>query len=286
MSTKTYDQIYAGNPVTTMADSDRLVGYPAGGPMYGILVSNFRTVMVSTALLLDGSHAMTAGLPGFAGTESLPGYTFNGDLDTGMRQVSANKGGLTGGGLDYLNWSATGIEAMNGASFIGPLQGAVGGVTPAAGAFTTVNASGLVALAAALTVGTTLGVTGLATFSGGANMTPAAAPATNAVGYLGLPQLTKSGDYTLTMTEAGKSVYWSATATATIPANGSVAFPIGTVIQLAVNATHTLTVAITTDTLRWLPSSSTGSRTVTGPGFLTIEKVTATEWWGFGLNVT
>lgn len=279
MSSKTYDQIYAGNPSTTMGDTDRLVGYPVGGPMYGILVSSFRTAIVSTSLLLDGTHAMTAGLPGFAGTESLPGYAFTGDLNTGMYQVSADKGGLVAGGLGYLNWSSTGIETKNGVSFIGPLQGAVGGVTPAAGAFTTLSTSGLATLASAT-------VTGLATLSGGANLTPAATPATTSVGYLGLPQNAKSGDYTLVMGDAGKEIPMSGSHTVTIPANASVAFPLGTVGSASVPSGSTLTLAITSDTLTWLPSGSSGSRTVTGPGIIFYRKYSATVWWCWGFNLT
>lgn len=265
--------------------------------MYAISATNLRLYMQANCLLLDGTAPMTAQLQGYVGTEGTPGYGFDGDEDTGIYRVSANLGGLVAGGLGYLSWSSAGIQTLNGVSFIGPLQGIVGGVTPAAGHFTTLTAStsmdgvlgGVTPAAATVTTLTTTGaatIAGLATLSAGGTLTPAATPATTSLGYLGLPQLAKSGDFTLTMTEAGKQVYWSATATATIPANATVAYPIGTVMQLAVDSGHTLTVAITSNTLIWLPSGSTGSRTVTGPGFLTIVKVTATSWWGYGLGTT
>lgn len=126
----------------------------------------------------------------------------------------------------------------------------------------------------------------LATFSAGANMTPAATPATNAVGYLGLPQTTHSANYTGVMADAGKEQFFTSSATGTIPANSSVAYPIGTVLVWSANSSVTLTVAITTDTMTWVPAGTTGSRTVTGPGFLIARKITSTGWWVYGLGVS
>lgn len=268
MSTKTPDQIYASNPSTSVGATDRFLGYPVGGPMYGILASDLITNLTVGCLLLNGTTKMTAPLPGYVGSESLPGYAFDGDTDTGMYRSGANVLAFGAGGLGYLHISAAGLETVNGVSFVGPLQGAVGGVTPAAGAFTTLSASGLL------------------TLSAGGNLTPATTPATNALGYLGMPQLNKSGNYTLTMAEAGWDTYFTATATGTIPANASVAFPIGTIGMMSVDAGHVLTVPITTDTLTFIPSGTTGTRTVTGPGWIAFKKKTATAWWCWGLNVT
>ena len=126
---------------------------------------------------------------------------------------------------------------------------------------------------------------GLQTLSAGANVTPAATPATNAVGYLGIPQTTHAVNYGPVMADSGREQFFTSTATATIPANGSVAYPIGTILVLSVDSGHTLTVAITTDTLTWVPSGTTGSRTVTGPGFLVIQKKKSTTWWATGVNI-
>lgn len=124
------------------------------------------------------------------------------------------------------------------------------------------------------------------TYSAGADMTPAAVPTTTAVGYLGTPQVIRTGSYGLAMTDAGKDQYSTTGGTATIPANGSVAFPIGTKIQLSVVAGQVLAIAITTDTLRWIPPNSTGTRSLTGPGECVIDKKTATEWWVYGTNLS
>jgi len=124
------------------------------------------------------------------------------------------------------------------------------------------------------------------TFSAGADLTPAATPTTTAIGYLGTPHNDKAAPYGLVMADAGKDIYFTASTTVTIPANASVAFPIGSKIQLSVVAGQALTIAITSDTLRWVPTNSTGSRTLTGPAQCVIDKKTATEWWVYGVNLS
>ena len=130
---------------------------------------------------------------------------------------------------------------------------------------------------------------GLQTFSVGADLTPAAAPSTTSVGYLGAPQNSQSAAYGLVMTDAGKHIYHpdadTTARTFTIPANASVAFPIGTVIGIQNgNGAGVITLAITSDTLRW--GSSTGSRSIAANGTATLLKVTATVWRLTGDGIT
>ena len=74
--------------------------------------------------------------------------------------------------------------------------------------------------------------TGLQTLSVGANITPAATPATTAVGYLGAPLNEQDANYVFVMADAGATVRGSNGSgfTYTIPPTASVAYPIGTVI--------------------------------------------------------
>lgn len=180
------------------------------------------------------------------------------------------------------------ITASGGVN--GAHNGTVGATTPSTGAFTTLTASGATTLNGAVTLGDAAGdvitSTGVFGIANGGTIVQAAAPATNAIGYLGTPQNAQAGTYGLLMTDIGKDVYFTATTTVTIPANGSVAIPIGSIIELSVDASHTLTIAITTDTLRWVPSNTTGSRTLTGPAQCVIQKKTATEWWVSGLGLS
>lgn len=108
-------------------------------------------------------------------------------------------------------------------------------------------------------------------------------PGTSAleVGYQGTPLNTQNGDYTLALTDRGGTIYKAsggAGETITIPANASVAFPIGTQIDIVNDGGGDLTIAITSDTLEWALGGGTGSRTLASAGWAVIKKVTATKW--------
>jgi hypothetical protein len=108
------------------------------------------------------------------------------------------------------------------------------------------------------------------------------------VGYKGTPQNAQDGNYTLVLTDAGKSIDKAAGGageTITIPANGSVAFPIGTVICGDNDGGGTLTIAITTDTLEDT-AGNTGSRTVADNGSWYIKKIASTKWRITGNGIT
>lgn len=112
-------------------------------------------------------------------------------------------------------------------------------------------------------------------------------PVTNSVGFLGSPQIADQDDYTLALADSGGHYYHvSGTGhTLTIPANASVAFPIGTVIAIVnENGGGNITLAITSDTLRW--GASTGSRTIAANGTATLIKVAATVWRLTGDGIT
>jgi hypothetical protein len=114
---------------------------------------------------------------------------------------------------------------------------------------------------------------------------------TNAVGFLTIPQNSQSAAYTLVLSDSGKSIYHpSADTTAriwTIPANASVAFPVGTAIAF-VNDTSAgvITIAITSDTLVLSGAGTTGSRTLAANGMATAIKMTSTRWMISGSGLT
>ena len=109
------------------------------------------------------------------------------------------------------------------------------------------------------------------------------------IGYKDIPQNPQSGNYTLVLGDRGKHIYLTSTAkTITIPADASVAFPVGTAVTFVnlgggnntINASGAVTVY-------WAGvSGSTGSRTIGNNGFATALKV-ATDVWiisGAGLS--
>ena len=103
----------------------------------------------------------------------------------------------------------------------------------------------------------------------------------DAVGYKGTPLNEQSTAYTLVIGDMGKSIVHPASdnnaRTFTIPANGSVAFPVGTTITF-INMINTLTIAITTDTMYLAGAGTTGSRTLAAYGMATAVKMTSTTW--------
>jgi len=109
------------------------------------------------------------------------------------------------------------------------------------------------------------------------------------VGYLGMPQNSKSASYTLLIGDMGKHIYVTATGqTITIPANSSVAYPVGTTIAfIAGPSATTVSIAITTDTMYLAGSSNTtGTRTLAAYGMATAVKVAATVWYINGTGLT
>ena len=99
-----------------------------------------------------------------------------------------------------------------------------------------------------------------------------------------IPGNTKSAAYTLVMADAGMSI--DTTSNVTIPANSSVAFPIGTTVMVTNTSASNSTISITTDTLRQAGTTNTGSRTLAGYGVAVLRKVAATTWYisGAGLS--
>lgn len=114
-----------------------------------------------------------------------------------------------------------------------------------------------------------------------------AAAASFTAGYLDVPQSLKTANYQLVLADRGKSVVMNGTSlTLTIPANGTVAFPIGTAIVVINIATTSLSVAITTDTMTLVNTTTTGTRTLAQNAMATLVKVGATSWIIAGLGVT
>jgi len=106
--------------------------------------------------------------------------------------------------------------------------------------------------------------------------------------YSGIPQNNQNSNYTLVLADANKHMLHNAggAITYTIPANATVAFPIGTAITF-VNATGAgiLTLSFG-DTVQFYPSGGSGNRTVATNGQVTALKIAATVWSVTGVGVT
>lgn len=112
------------------------------------------------------------------------------------------------------------------------------------------------------------------------------------IGYKGIPQNSKSADYTLVLTDAGKHIYHpAADATArtwTIPANSSVAFSVGTTVTFVNDeGAGSVIIAIgSPDVLVLSGIGSSGTRTLAATGVATALKVDSTRWIISGTGIT
>tara|TARA_R110000868_G_scaffold159518_1_gene388476 strand:- start:5473 stop:6693 length:1221 start_codon:yes stop_codon:yes gene_type:complete len=122
------------------------------------------------------------------------------------------------------------------------------------------------------------------------NLSNCTADGTSSVGFLNIPQNSQSAAYTLVLADAGKHIFHPSgdanARTYTIPANGSVAYPIGTAISFINMTSQVVTIAITTDTMYLSAAGTTGSRSLAQYGSATAIKMTSTTWLISGSGLT
>jgi hypothetical protein len=122
------------------------------------------------------------------------------------------------------------------------------------------------------------------------NLSTCTADGTDAVGFRNIPQNSQSAAYTLVLADAGKHILHPSTdanaRTFTIPANASVAYPLGTAVTFINMTSQVVTIAITTDTMYLSPAGTTGSRSLAQYGSATAIKLTSTTWLISGSGLT
>ena len=183
------------------------------------------------------------------------------------------------GGLNYYGYDGTNYTI--GAQITSSANGAVStGIVPGSLTMTTYSTSGtannalMIDSAGAVTINSVADATTTNAARGG--------------GYMGIPQspAATTGAYTIVAADAGEHIYSTATRTITIPANASVAFPVGTAITFVAATGATVTIAITSDTLLLAGPGTTGSRTLAPFGMATALKITSTSWIISGNGLT
>lgn len=135
------------------------------------------------------------------------------------------------------------------------------------------------------------GTAGYVLTSNGPGTAPSYQAGSGGGGSSGLTLTSKSADYTLVLGDANNGfLHPSADTTGrtwTIPANASVAFTVGTAISFVnQNGAGTISIAITTDTMRLAGAGTTGTRTLAANGMATALKISATEWIISGVGLT
>lgn len=236
--------------------------------------------LTAHTIKMQGGVALTAGAIGPAGFVMLLQYNLAGTYWELLNPVISGgmPNGTAGGTADAITSTITAATLTSGQSVL--LFGCTAN-TVAAPTFN-LNGGGAVTIkkngTTALLPGDLLGDVVLTYHSTGTYW-ELLTPKSIAVSY---PQLSKSVDYTLILSDAGKCIFHPVADTAarvwTIPANASVAYPVGTVIQFAAqNGSGQVRITITSDTLR-KTSGRTGDVFMRNNVIYSIEKITTTEW--------
>lgn len=153
---------------------------------------------------------------------------------------------------------------------------------------TTLSGYGITDALSTATAATTYAPIASPTFTGTALIPDNAPSNTNyPIGYRDAPQNSKTVNYALIASDAGKSIVMNGSSlTLTIPANASVPFAVGTVVIIINLNASALSIAITSDTLTLVNSTTTGTRTLAQNGVATCIKVGATSWFISGAGLT
>ena len=274
----------------TVAEGTTNLYYTAGRFDFRLSQLNTNNLAEGTNLYFTNTRARAAvGAGGDLGYDSATGIFSFTDAVTLTNTVTLTNKTLTSPTLTTPELgvaTATSINGLTVTTTTGTLTLANSSTLVTAGAFSTT-------LTATATTDVTLPTTGtLATLDGAetfTNKTAGIATATStatSLGYLGIPQNSQAANYTTVIGDSGKHIYVTATSTVTIPANATVAYPIGTTIGFIADTGVTVTIAITSDTMYLAGTGTTGSRTLAAFGMATAVKVTATSWFISGNGLT
>jgi hypothetical protein len=252
----------------------------------------------SVTLTLTDSNALQdaralflnlTGTPGSAATLNVPAIEKNYIVKNGTNEivtikVAAQTGVAIPDGKTVLVYN-NGTDVVTAVDHIPSLTlGAALPVASGGTGATTSTGSGAVVLATSPTLVTPV----LGTPTSG-TLSTCTVDGTDAVGFRNTPVNSQSAAYTLVLADSGKTILHPVAddnaRTFTIPANSSVAYPVGTVVSF-VNLQNTVTIAITTDTMYLANDGATGSRTLAEYGMASAMKVDSTSWIISGNGLT
>jgi hypothetical protein len=265
------------------------------GTVADVRINNFaaQTLAASSTTTVTSFYGTYFTNP-VAGTNVTATLTYAVGMDSLSVVGNASIGGTTST-LGFGSAISSGIITIGGASGTGSITLGrstlsqttnIQAAATASGSTKTINlgTAGLSGSTTAISIGSAVsGATTTLTLNG----TVTSSSLADAVGYKGLPPSaqTQGSAITLALTDMGKIVPntlggW------VIPANGSVAFPVGSTVIVYNDSAANQTISITTDTMYLAGTATTGSRTLAQRGLATLVKVASTTWVASGAGVT
>jgi hypothetical protein len=269
----------------------------------GSTITGLTALTASDVVEVLAYSAASIAIPTLAlnnGTAAAPSISFASDADTGIYRPGANELGLTTGGVLALSLDAAGNGAFRAGvsgtagTFSGPVSGTTGtfsgAVSGTTGTFSSAvsGTTGTFSSGVSATTGTfssaVSGTTG--TFSGGVSGTTGtfSAAVSGTTGTFSgavsdgdgnlrdVPQNSKTGAYTLLVSDAGKHISIT-TGGVTVPAG---VFAIGDAVTIYNNSTSNQTITQGASvTLRQAGTANTGNRTLGQYGLATLLCVSA-----------
>ena len=238
----------------------------------------------TSTTFVNAASNVTGTLPAVNGGTGFASFTI-GDLLYANTTTTIAKLGI--GTTGQVVTVAAGIPSWaTPASFAYPGAGIANSTGSAWGtSYTTTGTGTVVALATSPTLVTPV----LGTPSSG-NLSSCTADGTDAVGFRNIPINSQSAAYTLVLADSGKAILHPSTdanaRTFTIPANGTVAFAIGTAVTFINMTSQVVSIAITTDTMYLGGTGTTGTRSLAQYGTATCIKMTSTTWIINGSGLT
>lgn len=294
-----YIQVYLNGVLLNGTDYTATTGTTvvlATGATTGDIVE-FIAYTITSLGVASTANNLAGGSAGVLPYQTASGVTsFSAAGTTGQALLSGGTGSPTWGTLGPV-YGGTGVSnnSANTITFSGnygltlTLSGATSLTFPTSGTVTALGNSSTGSGAVVLATSPTLVTPALGTPSSGI-LSNTTVDGTNGVGYINIPVNSQSTAYTTVASDAGKVIFHpssdSNARTFTIPANSSVAYPVGTTLTFINMSSSSVTIAITTDTMYLSSAGTTGSRTLAQYGSATAVKMTSTTWLISGSGLT
>jgi len=268
----------------------------ATGATTGDIVE-FIAYTITSLGVASTANNLAGGSAGVLPYQTASGVTsFSAAGTTGQVLLSGGTGSPTWGTLGPV-YGGTGVSnnSANTITFSGnygltlTLSGTTSLTFPTSGTVTALGNSSTGSGSVVLATSPTLVTPALGTPSSG-TLSNTTVDGTNGVGYINIPINSQSTAYTTVASDAGKIIFHPSTdanaRTFTIPANSSVAYPIGTAISFINMTSNVVSIAITTDTMYLSSAGTTGTRSLAQYGTATAVKMTSTTWIISGSGLT